>query len=128
MLDPVVAGTSLVSIDGNRLPQAPRWIANWTAGYTYPIAENQEVFAYTDWAYRSSVNLFLYDSIEFTGKSSLEGGLRAGWRDTKVGVEVAAFARNITNQIRIVGAIDFNNLTSMVNEPRIIGGEVKFHF
>ncbi|EQB15225.1 TonB-dependent receptor [Novosphingobium lindaniclasticum] len=128
VLDPVVAGTSFVSIDGNRLPQAPRWIANWTAGYTYPVAENQEVFAYTDWAYRSSVNLFLYDSIEFTGKASLEGGLRAGWRDNRVGVEVAAFARNITNQIRIVGAIDFNNLTSMVNEPRIIGGEVKFHF
>jgi iron complex outermembrane receptor protein len=128
VLDPIVAGTSFVSIDGNRLPQAPRWIANWTAGYTYPVSENQEVFAYTDWAYRSSVNLFLYDSIEFTGKSSLEGGLRAGWRDNKVGVEVAAFARNITNQIRIVGAIDFNNLTSMVNEPRIIGGEVKFHF
>ncbi|MGH6745433.1 TonB-dependent receptor [Novosphingobium sp.] len=128
VLDPVVAGTSLVSIDGNRLPQAPRWIANWTASYTVPIGENQEVFAYTDWAYRSSVNLFLYDSVEFTGKASLEGGLRAGWRDNAMGIEVAAFARNITNQIRIVGAIDFNNLTSMVNEPRIIGGEVKFHF
>jgi iron complex outermembrane receptor protein len=128
VLDPIVAGTPFVSIDGTRLPQAPRWIANWTASYTVPISENQEVFAYTDWAYRSAVNLFLYDSVEFTGKPSLEGGLRAGWRDNAMGVEVAAFARNITNQIRIVGAIDFNNLTSMVNEPRIIGGEVKFHF
>ncbi|MFC0686915.1 TonB-dependent receptor [Novosphingobium clariflavum] len=128
VLDPVVSGTSFVSIDGNRLPQAPRWIANWTASYTIPVSDTQEVFAYTDWAYRSSVNLFLYDSIEFTGKPSLEGGLRLGFRDNAKGVEVAAFARNITNQIRIIGAIDFNNLTSMVNEPRIIGGEVKFKF
>ena len=128
VLDPVVSGTSFVSIDGNRLPQAPRWIANWTASYTIPVSDTQEVFAYTDWAYRSSVNLFLYDSIEFTGKPSLEGGLRLGFRDNAKGIEVAAFARNITNQIRIIGAIDFNNLTSMVNEPRIIGGEVKFKF
>ena len=126
-LDPIVA-PGIVSIDGNRLPQAPRYIANWTARYSVPVGDNQEVYVYTDWAYRSSVNFFLYDSIEFTGKPSLEGGLRLGFRDKSGAYEIAAFARNITNQIRAVGAIDFDNLTSMVNEPRIIGGELKFSF
>jgi iron complex outermembrane recepter protein len=31
---------------------------------------------------------------------------------------VALFGRNITDQIRIVGGIDFNNLTGFINEPR----------
>ena len=44
---------------------------------------NGELFAYTDWAYRSEVNFFLYESTEFTGKELLEGGLRVGynWSD-----------------------------------------------
>ncbi|MGF7154939.1 TonB-dependent receptor [Novosphingobium gossypii] len=128
--DPLVTvgGTTLASIDGNRLPQAPRWIGSATLRYAVPLGNDNEVFAYTDWSYRSKINLFLYDSIEFTGKSYLEGGARVGYRDNSRGYEVAAFARNITNQVRIVGAIDFNNLTAMMNEPRIIGGEVRFDF
>jgi len=116
------------SINGNSLPQAPRWIANATLRYAIPLGNDNEVFAFTDWAYRSKVNFFLYESIEFTGRSSLEGGLRLGYRDIGKGYEIAAFARNITNQIRTVSAIDFNNLTGMVNEPRIIGGEFKINF
>lgn len=128
--DPLVTvgGTTLASINGNRLPQAPRWIGNATLRYAVPLGNDNEIFAYTDWSYRSKINLFLYDSVEFTGKAFLEGGLRAGYRDNQRGYEVAAFARNITNQIRVVGAIDFNNLTAMLNEPRIIGGEVRFNF
>ena len=38
-----------------------------------------EFFVYTDWAYRSEVNFFLYESAEFTGEQLLEGGLRVGY-------------------------------------------------
>ncbi|QNA83077.1 TonB-dependent receptor [Sphingomonas sp. So64.6b] len=120
-------GAGRAILDGNDLPQAPRWIANWTARYGIPLADGSEIFAFTDWAYRSEVNYFLYTAREFRGKSSLEGGLRVGYRMSN-GIEVAAFTRNITNQIRAVSAIDFNNLTAMVNEPRIIGGSAKFSF
>ena len=37
--------------------------------------------------------------------------------------EVAAFCRNCTNQIRAVGAIDFENATGFINDPRIVGGQ-----
>lgn len=127
--DPLVVGSDAVTrvrIDGNDLPQAPRWVANWTARYGVPVGDG-EVFAFTDWAYRSSINFFLYDSVEFEGKAMLEGGLRAGYRSAQ-GLEIAAFARNITNQYRSISGIDFNNLTGMISEPRIIGGEVKFAF
>jgi iron complex outermembrane receptor protein len=42
--------------------------------------------------------------------------------------EVAAYARNITNTVRIVGGIDFNNLTGFINEPRIFGAQFKAQF
>jgi iron complex outermembrane receptor protein len=44
------------------------------------------------------------------------------------GLEAAVFARNITNQTRIVSGIDFNNLTGMINEPRIFGVELRGRF
>ena len=42
--------------------------------------------------------------------------------------EVAAFSRNIGNQVRVVGGIDFNNLTGFVNEPRSYGVQFKAKF
>mgnify|MGYP007058555715 CR=1 FL=1 len=42
--------------------------------------------------------------------------------------EIAAFGRNITDEHNVKGAIDFNNLTGFVNEPRIIGVEFKKSF
>jgi len=82
----------------------------------------------TDWAYRSKINFFLYEAKEFTGKSMVEGGLRVGYNWQGGKYEVAAFGRNITNTERIVGAIDFNNLTGFVNEPRQFGVQFKGGF
>jgi iron complex outermembrane receptor protein len=119
--------TPFAVIDGNPLPQAPEWIANFTLRYGIPVG-NGELFAYTDWAYRSEVNFFLYESIEFTGKELLEGGLRVGynWSDGKY--EAALFGRNITDEVVAVGAIDFNNRTGFLNEPRIFGVQFKASF
>lgn len=126
ILDPIDAN-GLVIIDGNRLPQAPRFVANWTARYGIPLGDGGEIYAFTDWVYRSEINYFLYDAAEFRGRSQLEGGLKLAWRMPS-NIEVGAFARNITNQYRAISAIDFNNLTGMISEPRIIGGEVKVVF
>jgi len=123
--DPINSA-GLAVIDGNDLPQAPRYIANATARYGIPVG-NGELYAYTDWAYRSSINYFLYEAKEFRGRALLEGGLKVAYKMNN-GLEYGLFARNITNQIRAISAIDFNNLTGMINEPRIIGGEVKFAF
>ena len=107
-------------IDGNPLPQAPKWIGNVTARYAIPFKDG-ELFAYTDWAYRSKVDYFLYRSVEFTGKAWAEGGLRIGyaWHDNKR--EVSFYGRNILDKKAITGGIDFDNLTGYVNEPRIWG-------
>ncbi|MCX7041535.1 MAG: TonB-dependent receptor [Gammaproteobacteria bacterium] len=128
VLDPVYApkpGT--VSIDGNRLPQAPKWIHNFTARYGVHLARG-EFFAFTDWSYRSEINYFLYESAEFHGKPLLEGGLRVGYAWADGDREVAVFGRNITNEEQLIYGIDFNNLTGVVNEPRTFGLEFKGKF
>lgn len=112
-------------LNGNPLPRAPKWQANFTLRYSTPVA-NGEFFAYTDWAYRDTYNMFLYEAKEYKAKSLVEGGLRVGYKWDNY--EVAAFARNITDKVQSVGAIDFNNLTGMVNEPRTIGVQMKASF
>jgi iron complex outermembrane receptor protein len=119
------AGTAY--INGNPLPRAPKVSYNFTLRYSAPVADG-EFFALTDWAYRGSYNMFLYTAKEYNAKSLLEGGLRVGykWADGKY--ELAAFGRNITNKIQTTAAIDFDNLTGMVTEPRIYGLQFKANF
>jgi len=117
-----------VAIDGNRLPQAPEWVTNMTARYSIPMGDGAEIFFFTDWAYRSEVNFFLYDSPEFTGAPLLEGGLRTGYNWDYGKYEVAVFGRNILNETEVVGGIDFNNLTGFVNEPTFYGIEFSARF
>ncbi|MFU8878351.1 MAG: TonB-dependent receptor [Wenzhouxiangellaceae bacterium] len=122
VLDPPGTLPGTVNIDGNRLPQAPRWVANATARYAVPVA-NGEVFVFTDWAYRTEVNFFLFNSTEFRGDTLLEGGVRLGYNWDGGNQEFVLYGRNITDRVRIVGGIDFNNLTGFVNEPRTWGAQ-----
>ena len=136
LLDPVTAPADpangkfapTVSINGNSLPQAPKVVFNMTARYGIPAASGGEWFVFTDWAYRSKVNFFLYEATEYTGKALLEGGLRIGYNWNNGKYEAAIFGRNITNQIRVVGGIDFNNLTGFINDPRTFGVQLKASF
>ena len=124
--DPLnAAGQALVN--GNPFPNAPKYTFDFTARYAYPVASG-ELFAFTDWKMQGYTNIFLYQSKEFYTKGDFEGGLKLGYANKQGGWEVAAFARNITNESNIKGAIDFNNLTAFVNEPRVIGVSVDAHF
>lgn len=128
LLDPTRAdGRAL--IDGNPLPQAPEWIGNFSIRYTKELGDGN-FFVYTDWAYRSEVNFTLYEAVEFQGKSLTEGGLRVGyeWFKEDVEYEIALFGRNITNEQRLTGVIDFNNLTGFVNEKQFWGVEFISNF
>ena len=130
VLDPIVTpaapfSAAIVNIDGNSLPQSPKWIANWTARYDFAVGDG-EIYLFTDWAYRSRINFFLYESVEFQDRRQLEGGVRVGYQINDY--EIAGFVRNITNDTSAVSGIDFNNLTAMVNEPRIWGIEASVRF
>jgi iron complex outermembrane recepter protein len=126
VLNPVSGGNA--SINGNPFPNAPTWIGNASAKYTLPLANGNEFYVLTDWAYKGKTNFTLYKSIEFSEGGYWEGGLRAGVTFNNGAYEVAAYGRNIMDEQRLVGGIDFNNLTGFVNAPRIIGLEGKAKF
>ncbi|MFT4746912.1 MAG: iron complex outermembrane receptor protein [Congregibacter sp.] len=127
VLDPSTDGFAVL-IDGNPFPQAPETIFNFTARYAFPIGDDGEISIYTDWAFQGETNLFLYDSIEFKTNNNFEGGLRIAYENYADDYSIALFGRNITDEENLKGAIDFNNLTGIVNQPRIFGIEAKVRF
>ncbi len=130
VLDPLVpgpGGSMLALIDGNSLPQAPEWVISGTARYTAPMA-NGEFYVLLDGSYRSDIIFTLYESAEFSSDSLVNLGLRAGYVVNDGQYEFAVFGRNITDEVELVGGIDFNNLTGFVNAPRTWGVEVITRF
>jgi iron complex outermembrane receptor protein len=127
ILDPVNPLSGNAQIDGNSLPQAPKYIANASARFGFPISDSGEIFFYGDVAYRSDVNFFLYESEEFNSDSLTEVGLRGGYVHND-DLEIAAYVRNAFGELALEGAVDFNNFTGFINEPSIYGVEVTKRF
>ncbi|TGD73002.1 TonB-dependent receptor [Mangrovimicrobium sediminis] len=123
-----VDADGFVLIDGNPFPNAPETTFNFTLSYTQPINAENELFFFTDWAYQGETQIFLYEAKEFVTDDQYEGGLRMGWRRIDLGLEVALFGRNITDEENVQGAIDFNNLTGFTNEPRVYGMSIGIQF
>lgn len=114
-----------VSIDGNPLPRAPEWIYNLNIWYGMNIEAGQ-LYASTDWNYRSDSNLFYHESVEFVADSRWIGGVRFGFRNAARTLDVAIVGRNITDEIAVDGGLNFLNLTAFVNEPRYWGIEARY--
>jgi iron complex outermembrane receptor protein len=115
-------------INGNPLPQAAKWVGDVSLRYDFPLTASGKLYVYTDWSYRSGINFFLYESKEFDGPSLAQAGLKLGytWADGKY--DASVFCRNCTNQIRTIGGIDFADLLGYINDPRIIGAQIRVKF
>jgi iron complex outermembrane receptor protein len=122
--DPIGPNGALV--DGNSLPHAPDLIFNGIINYRSD-AVSKGFFATLDWSYYSEKSFFLYESKEFKS-DAFELGLRLGYAWSRTRYEIALFARNLTDETIVRNGIDFNNLTGMINEPRIIGVELVGRF
>jgi iron complex outermembrane receptor protein len=121
-----ITSTGLVLINGNSLPYAPEWIFSGVLNFqSNPYSKG--FFGSLDWAYSSDKHFPLYESKEYHS-DSLEFGLRLGYGWNAGKYEVALFGRNILDAKILQGGIDFDNLTGMTNEPRIIGVEFNMKF
>ena len=122
-----VGANTFAAVDGNPLPNAPRWNLDATARYDVPLANGGKVFAATDWNIQGYTNFVLYRTKEFYAKGNFEGGLKIGYTTPDDNYEIAAFARNITNEKNLKGVIE-NYMAAVFNEPRIIGVSVSGRF
>ena len=118
--DPI-DGRGFALIDGNPFPNAPKVTANFIADYHAPLTDSMTLNVSVDGSIQGYTNLFLYESEEFHTSGNFELGAKIGlgFQDDKY--EIAAFARNLTDEVNLAGGIDFNNNTGFVTEPRIVG-------
>jgi iron complex outermembrane receptor protein len=126
-----INGSQLASLNHSALQNAPLWTANWNARYTLPINDDSSVFAFTDWTYRSAVLTTAYNSVESNVKPLTIGGLRIGYENYNLDLEVSGFVRNIMNTVQVIGvAIDFvpGDSNAYINDPRTFGFEIKKRF
>ena len=133
MTSPLVTvnGAQLASLNHSALQNAPEWTANWNVRYTLPINDDSSLFAFTDWTFRSGVLTTAYNSVESKVKPLTLGGLRLGYENYRMDLEVSAFVRNIMNTVQVVGvAIDFvpGDSNAYINDPRTMGIEFKKRF
>jgi iron complex outermembrane receptor protein len=125
---PVPGNPSLVYINGNPLPQAPKWVGDFSLRYSVPLGPSGELYLFTDMSYRTEMNFFLDKELEFTGPPLFQLGARIGYTWANNKYEVAVFCRNCTDQIRNIGGINFENFTGFINDPRIVGGQLTARF
>jgi len=115
-----VGANTFAQINGNPLPNAPKYNINLAARYDIPVNDADTFFISTDWNKQGYTSFVLYDSVEFNSKGDFEGGLKLGYSGGYGAWEVAAFARNITNEKNLKGAIE-NYMAAVYNEPRTVG-------
>jgi iron complex outermembrane recepter protein len=115
-----VGANTFAQINGNPLPNAPKYNLNLAARYDVPVNDSDVFFVSTDWNKQGYTSFVLYDSAEFNSKGSFEGGLKLGYSGNYGAWEVALFARNITNEKNLKGVIE-NYMAAVYNEPRTVG-------
>ena len=120
--DPLIkVGTGyFAQINGEPLPNAPRYNVDATARYDLPLGNDGRLFAGGDFNIQGHTQFVLYRTKEFYANGNYELGLQLGYAAPGDKWEIAAFARNVTNQKNLKGVIE-NYLAAVYNEPRVIG-------
>jgi len=112
-------------IDGNPLPNAPKYNLNFSGRYDIPLNDTGKLFVSTDWNVQGYTSYVLYKTKEFTSNGNFEGGAKVGYSTNRY--EVAFFVRNLTNEKNLKGVIE-NYMAAVYNEPRIFGISVSGKF
>ncbi len=115
-----VGANTFAQIDGNPLPNAPKYTLNIAARYDIPVSDGGAFFIATDWNKQGYTSFVLYDSKEFNATGNFEGGLKLGYTGGYGAWEVALFARNITDEKNLKGVIE-NYMAAVYNDPRTVG-------
>lgn len=115
------------SIHGNSLYNAPRLMWQASLRYETPIPGGI-VTVSTDWMWHDDIRFTLYESLEYGDENRTEAGVRIAYTTTSEKHRIAAYTRNATDDHSLIGSIDFNNLTAMLNPHRTWGLEWEISF
>ena len=115
-----VGANTFAQIDGNPLPNAPKYQFNGTARYDVPLGNGGSLFLAGDANVQGYTSFVLYKTAEFTSDGTFEAGLKAGYVAPDNKYELAVFVRNLTNEKNLKGVIENYN-AAVYNDPRIIG-------
>ncbi|MGO4778814.1 TonB-dependent receptor, partial [Lysobacter sp. 2RAB21] len=74
-----VGANTFAQINGNPLPNAPKYSVNLGARYDIPVSDSGALFVSTDWNKQGYTSFVLYDSTEFNASGNFEGGLKVGY-------------------------------------------------
>ena len=122
-----IGSNTFAQINGNPLPNAPKYNLNFVARYDIPLTSSGKMFVSTDWNVQGYTSFVLYKTKEFTSNGNFEGGAKIGYSGGDGKWEVAAFVRNLTNEKNLKGVIE-NYMAAVYNEPRIFGGSFSTRF
>ena len=122
-----IGNNTFAQIDGNPLPNAPKYNVSLAARYDIPVSDSGTFFVATDWNKQGRTSFVLYDSVEFNSNGNFEGGVKLGYSGGYGAYEVALFGRNITNEKNLKGVIE-NYMAAVYNEPRIVGVSLNYNW
>ena len=115
-----VGAATLAQINGNVLPDAPKYQLDANARYDYPLGNGGKLFLAGDVTLQGYTSFVPYKTIEYTSDGTFEAGLKAGYAAPENKYELAVFVRNLTNEKNLKGVLDNYN-AAVFNDPRIIG-------
>ncbi|WP_010187434.1 TonB-dependent receptor [Sphingomonas sp. PAMC 26605] len=110
----------LAQINGNALPNAPKYQLDANARYDFPLGNGGKLFVGGDVTLQGYTSFVPYKTVEYTSEGTFEAGLKAGYTGPDNAYELAVFVRNVTNEKNLKGVLDNYN-AAVFNDPRIIG-------
>ncbi len=116
-----------VSVNGNPLPNAPKFNIDAAVRYDIPLGNGGNFFVNTDVNVQGYTNFVLYRTKEFYSDGNLELGVKVGYTTPDRKYEIAGFVRNLTNEKNLKGVIE-NYMAAVFNEPRVIGVSISGKF
>lgn len=114
-------------VNGEDLTFSPRFVSSLNADYRIPLGQSGELRANLNFSHRDSQKL---TAVTKASAYSLLGG-RLAWTSTNEQWEVALWGRNITNEVFLESATEFDTLGFRAvrrNEPRTFGIDATLNF
>lgn len=124
VVDPQLANGEFL-IAGNSLYNSPELMFQWAFRYEKRLHNGTFSFV-TDWIANDGMRFTLYDSLEHSDDGVKIGGVRLSYVTNSEKQRISLYVRNLTDDLSMIGGIDFNNLTAMINAPRVWGFEWQY--